>query len=55
MNVELFKVILLYKSVIGKTSIITLFINETFQEDQQSTTGREFSTKSVICDGSKIL
>ena len=40
---------------VGKTSMITQFIDQTFQEDQQSTTGGTFSTKDVICDGSKIL
>ena len=48
MNVELLKVVLVGESGIGKTSIITLFIDETFQEEQQSTTGRVFSKKSVI-------
>ena len=43
------------ESGVGKTSMITQFIDQTFQEDQQSTTGGTFSTKDVICDGSKIL
>jgi small GTP-binding protein len=55
MSVESFKVVLVGESGVGKTSIITKFIDETFQEDQQSTTGGTFSTKSVICDGGKIL
>ena len=43
------------ESGVGKTSMITQFIDQTFQEDQQSTTGGTFSTKDVICEGSKIL
>ena len=55
MSVESFKVVLVGESGVGKTSIITQFIDQTFQEDQQSTTGGTFSTKSVICDGGKVL
>ena len=55
MSIESFKVVLVGESGVGKTSIITQFIDQTFQEDQQSTTGGTFSTKSVICDGGKIL
>ena len=53
--IESFKVVLVGESGVGKTSIITQFIDQTFQEDQQSTTGGTFSTKSVICEGGKIL
>ena len=52
---ESFKVVLVGESGVGKTSIITQFIDQTFQEDQQSTTGGTFSTKSVICDNGKTL
>ena len=55
MSVESFKVVLVGESGVGKTSIITQFIEQTFQEDIQSTTGGTFSTKSVVCDGGKIL
>ena len=54
-EVESFKVVLVGESGVGKTSIITQFIDQTFQEDQQSTTGGTFSTKSVQCDNGKIL
>ena len=54
-NIESFKVVLVGESGVGKTSIITQFIDQTFQEDQQSTTGGTFSTKTVICDNGKIL
>ena len=49
------KVVLIGESGVGKTSIITQFIDQTFQEDIQSTTGGTFSTKSVVCDGGKVL
>ena len=55
MSIELFKVVLVGESGVGKTSIITQFIDQTFQEDIQSTTGGTFSTKSVVCDGGKVL
>ena len=55
MSIESFKVVLVGESGVGKTSIITQFIDQTFQEDMQSTTGGTFSTKSVVCDGGKIL
>jgi len=54
-GVESFKVVLVGESGVGKTSIITQFIDQTFQQDQQSTTGGTFSTKSVICDNSRII
>ena len=54
-EIESFKVVLVGESGVGKTSIITQFIDQTFQEDQQSTTGGTFSTKSVVCDNGKVL
>ena len=54
MSEESFKVVLVGESGVGKTSIITQFIDQTFQEDQQSTTGGTFSTKSVKCDGKTL-
>jgi small GTP-binding protein len=51
---ESFKVILLGESGVGKTSIITQFINQTFQADEQSSISY-YSTKSVVCDGGKVL
>ena len=55
MSIESFKVVLIGETGVGKTSIITQFIDQTFQEDIQSTTGGTFSTKSVVCDGGKVL
>ena len=54
-EIESFKVVLVGGSGVGKTSIITQFIDQTFQEDQQSTTGGTFSTKSVKCGNNKTL
>ena len=54
-DIESFKVVLVGESGVGKTSIITQFIDQTFQEDQQSTTGGTFSTKSVKCGNNKTL
>jgi len=55
MSIESFKVVLVGEMGVGKTSIITQFIDQTFLEDQQTTAGGTFSTKSVVCDGVKIL
>jgi len=55
MSIEPFKVVLVGDSGVGKTSIIAQFIDQNFQEDQQSTTGGTFFSKSVICGGGKIL
>ena len=52
---ESFKVVLIGETGVGKTSIITQFMDQTFQEDQQSTTGGTYSTKSVIYNGNKEL
>ena len=53
-EVESFKIILVGESGVGKTSIITQFVDETFQQDQQSTIGGTFSNKTLKCDN-KIL
>ena len=55
MSIESFKVVLIGETGVGKTSIITQFIDQTFQEDLQTTTGGTFSTKSVQCDNGKVL
>jgi len=53
-EVESFKIVLVGESDVGKTDIMTAFIDQTFQEDQKSTTGGTFSTKLLRCDN-KIL
>ena len=55
MSIESFKVVLIGEPIVGKTSIITQFIDQTFQEDIQTTTGGTFSTKSVSCGNGKVL
>ena len=49
-TVESCKVVLLGESGVGKTSIITMFMDNEFTEDQQTTTGATFSTKSLTYD-----
>ena len=44
------KVVLLGESGVGKTSIITQFTSSEFQEDQISTTGASFSSKTFNFD-----
>ena len=55
MDQESCKVVLLGESGVGKTSIINQFVDETFLEDQQSTSGATFSTKLVTCSGGKQI
>ena len=52
---ETFKIVLLGESGVGKTSIISQFIDQTFQEDLQSSTGGTFSSKTFTYDNGKIL
>ena len=47
-SVESFKVVLVGESGVGKRDIINKYINLTFQEDQQSTMGGIFATKSIL-------
>ena len=54
-EIESFKVVLVGESGVGKTSIITQFIDQTFQEDQQSTTGATFSSKEVETKSGKTI
>ena len=52
---EIFKIVLIGESGVGKTSIISQFIDQIFQDDQQSTIGGTFSTKTVKCSNGKLL
>ena len=52
---ESYKIVLLGQSGVGKTSIITQFIDENFTDDQQSTTGATFSSKDVQCSNGRLL
>ena len=51
---ESLKIVLLGESDVGKAKIITQLIDQTFQEDTQSTTGGAFAMKYLRCDN-KIL
>ena len=53
--IESFKIVLIGETGVGKTSIISQLMDQTFQQDQQSTTGGTFSTKTVICDNNRTL
>jgi small GTP-binding protein len=48
-KVEIVKVVLIGESGVGKTSIIGQFVDQLFQEDQQTTIGGTFSTKTIKC------
>jgi small GTP-binding protein len=53
--IETFKVVLLGEMGVGKTSIIAQFMDQTFQEDLQSSTGGTFSSKTFTYGGGKLL
>ena len=46
-NAESCKVVLLGESGVGKTSIISQFVNKTFNHDEMSTTGATFASKTL--------
>ena len=52
---ESLKLVLIGESGVGKTSIISQFIDQVFQNDIQSTIGGTFSTKEIKCGNGKIL
>ena len=54
-EMESLKIVLIGESGVGKTSIISQFIDHVFQDDQQSTIGCTFSTKAIECNNGKIL
>ena len=54
-DLETLKIVLIGESGVGKTSIISQFIDQIFQNDQQSTIGGTFSTKTIKCGNGKIL
>ena len=54
-DLETLKIVLIGESGVGKTSIISQFIDQIFQNDQQSTMGGTFSTRTVKCGNGKIL
>ena len=52
---EIFKVVLLGESGVGKTSIISQFVDQTYQEDLQTSTGGTFSSKTFIYGNNQLL
>ena len=50
-----FKVVLLGEAGVGKTSIISQFIDESFQEDIQSSTGGTYSSKTFVIGNKQLL
>ena len=55
-NPEIIKIVIIGQSSVGKTSIISQFVEKTFQQDVQSTVGGSFNSKSIKCeDLNKIL
>ena len=54
-DLETLKIVLIGESGVGKTSIISQFIDQIFQNDQQSTMGGTFSTRTIKCGNGKIL
>ena len=54
-ELESLKIVLIGESGVGKTSIISQFIDQIFQDDQQSTIGGTFTTKTIKCSNGKIL
>ena len=54
-TIESYKIVLIGESGVGKTSLISQLMDQTFQHDQQSTTGGTFSTKTVVCDNNRTL
>ena len=54
-NGEMLKIVLIGETGVGKTSIISQFIDQVFQADQQATIGGTYSSKTVKCSNGKIL
>ena len=50
-----FKIVLIGETAVGKTSIISQFVDNNFQEDLQASTGGTFSSKRLILDNGKTL
>ena len=49
------KVVILGESGVGKTSIISRFINDTFDEELVTTTGASYVSKSMKFDKNQVL
>jgi small GTP-binding protein len=49
-----FKIVVVGESGVGKTNILTRYINDKFFVSQNTTIGIEFSTKQIDMDGKKV-
>ena len=54
-EIESCKVVIVGESGVGKTSILSQFINDTFQINTESTSGATFSSKTVLCSNNNKI
>ena len=54
-DIKVCKVVLLGESGVGKTSIITRYINDTFEENTMSTTGASYGGKTLTLNNGKTI
>ena len=54
-NYQTCKIVLLGESGVGKTCIISQFVNQTFQEDVESSSSGTFSSKTLIYNNNQVL
>ena len=55
MDFESLKIVLIGESGVGKTSIISQFVDQVFQNDNESTICGTFSTKEIKCGDGKMV
>lgn len=49
-NYQKFKIVLLGDQSVGKSSILSRFVSDSFQENHNSTIGVDFIVKTIVCD-----
>ena len=54
-NSESIKIVLIGESGVGKTSIISQFVNQVFQEDVETSSSGTYNSKTLIYDNNKVL
>ena len=54
-ELETLKIVLIGESGVGKTSIITQFVDKVFENNPQSTIGGAFNSKIIKCGNGKLL
>ena len=50
-----FKIVLIGESGVGKTSIISQFVDQIFEDDLQTSTGGSFSSKTLTFNNGKTI